>query len=287
MSTRPIHAIVVAYHAADQLDACLGSLAGGLAVTVVDNSSSAAVQEVAHRHEAPYLDPGRNLGFGAGVNVALRELVGSQPVDVLLLNPDAAVTPAEIAALGRYLHQADHVRVGSVSPRLVDHDRREQRVLWPFPSPRGAWREALGLGCHNPALGEYVVGAVLLLRWEAVQEVGLFDERFFLYAEETDWQRRAVLAGWTSRICPDVTAQHRGAGTSDDPRRREQLFHAAHEIYIRKWYGSRGWLLYRAAAVTGATLRGIALRGSRRDEAWRRAWLYLRGPARSAASPSH
>ena len=80
----------------------------------------------------------------------------------------------------------------------------------------------------------------MLLRWEALQQVGELDERFFLYGEETDWQRRAAQLGWTAALCPDVVAVHDGAGSSDDPSRREVLFHAAQETYIRKWYGRRG-----------------------------------------------
>jgi GT2 family glycosyltransferase len=128
-----------------------------------------------------------------------------------------------------------------------------------------------------------VIGAVLLLRWDALSQVGLFDERFFLYAEEVDWQRRALALGWRSAVCDEVVASHIGAGTSDDPLRREALFHAAHETYIRKWYGRRGWWVYRTAACLGAAARAAVLPGGRRAEARRRALLYLRGPRRSAS----
>ena len=132
------------------------------------------------------------------------------------------------------------------------------------------------------ARADFVIGAVLLLRWEALQQVGELDERFFLYGEETDWQRRAAQLGWRAALCPDVVAVHDGAGSSDDPSRREVLFHAAQETYIRKWYGRRGWWAYRAAACAGATARAVMLSGDRRAEAARRARLYVRGPRRSA-----
>jgi hypothetical protein len=79
-----------------------------------------------------------------------------------------------------------------------------------------------------------------------------------------------------------VVAVHHGAGSSDDPRRREALFHAAQETYIRKWYGRRCWWAYRAAACAGAIARALTLSGDRRAEAARRARLYARGPRRSA-----
>ncbi len=278
---RPTHAIVVAYHVPDELDRCLSALDAGVEVTVVDNSSSPAVKAVAERRGAEYLDPGENLGFGAGVNLALRRL-GTEPTqDVLLLNPDAVIAPDDLGLLAGYLHEAGNERVAAVSPRLVGTRGVEQRVAWPFPTPGRAWLEAAGLGkSHEGPM--FVIGAVLLLRSEALAEVGPFDERFFLYAEETDWQRSALALGWSSAVCEEAVAEHRGAGTSDEPRRREALFHAAHETYIRKWHGDPGWWSYRCAACLGAAARAVALRGERRAEAARRARLYLRGPRRCA-----
>ncbi len=279
--SRPVHAVVVTYHAADALDRALRPLAREVAVTIVDNSSSSAVREVARLHGATYRDPGANLGFGAGVNVAVREILGGQPRDVLLLNPDAAIEPEEIRRLAEHLHAAGRERVAAVAPRLVGSNGVKQRVAWPFPTPLRGWLDAIGLG-DVPSRTEFLVGAVLLLRWEALREVGQFDERFFLYAEEVDWQRRARALGWTSRLCAEVTALHAGGGSSEHPRLREALFHAAHETYMRKWYGPAGWWLYRGAACLGATVRTLVLRGERRAEAGRRALLYLRGPRRRA-----
>ena len=124
---------------------------------------------------------------------------------------------------------------------------------------------------------------MLLLRWEALQDIGLFDERYFLYAEEVDWQRRGLRLGWKAAVCGSVTVVHAGGGTSDDPTRRDVLFHAAHETYMRKWYGDPGWLVYRLAAFAGAVARAAVLSGERRAAAARRAGLYARGPRRSGA----
>jgi GT2 family glycosyltransferase len=280
---RPIHAVVVAYHRPVQLDRCLAALGGAVATTVVDNSRSAGVCSVVLKHGAEYIDPGKNLGFGAGVNVALRRLLGGPARDILLLNPDATLSPDDLETIVDHLHADDNERVAAMSPRLQARDHGdEQRVEWPFPSPARGWAEAFGLG-RLPARRTFLIGAVLLLRWEAVREVGLFDERFFLYAEEVDWQRRALALGWKSQLCDEVVAAHVGAGTSDDALRREALFHAAHETYIRKWYGRSGWFVYRSAACLGAAARAALLRRGRRAEARRRALLYLRGPRRSAS----
>ena len=146
MTTRSVHTVVVAYHAADELERCLAALGENHEVTVIDNSSSAEVQSVASRHGATYVDPGSNLGFGAGVNLALRRIMVGLSRDVLLLNPDAVLAPRDIQVLADFLHRPGSERIAALSPRLVGSDGASQRVEWPFPTPRGAWAEAVGLG---------------------------------------------------------------------------------------------------------------------------------------------
>ncbi|MGZ4334227.1 MAG: glycosyltransferase family 2 protein [Gaiellaceae bacterium] len=278
---RPLRVVIVAFHAADELDRSLHTLGTAFERTVVDNSSSPSVREVAARRSADYVDPGENLGFAAGVNAALRPLLLGEPRDVLLLNPDAAVDPESVKKLATFLHRDGHDRYAAVAPKIVDSEGMSQRVLWPFPSPARAWMDAAGLG-RRPAARRFAIGAVLLLRWEALLDVGLFDERFFLYAEEADWQRRAVDLGWQTALCQDAVAVHTGAGASGDPIRREVLFHAGQETYVRKWHGTIGWSVYRVAAIAGAIARSVVLPRARRSEAARRAALYAYGPRRRA-----
>ena len=98
----------------------------------------------------------------------------------------------------------------------------------------------------------YVIGSVLLLRREALDHVGAFDdERFFLYAEETDWAYRATRLGWRHRVVDDVQVEHEGAATSTDDARREGHFLAAHEIYLRKHHGAVGWQVSRPGNIAG------------------------------------
>lgn len=284
MNAHPVHIVIVAYHSSEQLARCLAGLERELPVTVVDNSSSKEVAAVAQCHGSAYVDSGANRGFAAGVNVALARVTGEN-VDVLLLNPDAVVTPDAVRTLEEFLHRPENARVAAVSPRLVDSAGANQRLVWPFPTPGRMWAEAVGLG-RLPPRQTFVVGAVLLLRREALDDIGFFDERFFLYAEETDWQRRAQKSGWSSVVCFEAIAEHAGAGTSISMRQREVRFHEAHETYIRKWYGVTGWWFYRVAACFGAALRTLVLSGERRKEAARRTLLYLRGPRRCAALES-
>jgi GT2 family glycosyltransferase len=274
--------VVVAYHAADHLDRCLESLKSQAPVTVVDNSSSPEVAAVATSHGVAYVDSGANLGFAGGVNIGLSRLA-DRDVDVLLVNPDAVVRDGAVGELSRFLRQPENARVAVVSPRILLPGKVEQRVLWPFPTPARMWAQAFGLW-RLPARRTFAIGAVLLLRREAIDEIGGFDERFFLYAEETDWQRRAHERGWASALCPEAVAEHVGAATSADTRRQEVLHEAGQETYIRKWHGSVGWTSYRTAACLSAAVLALVIPSRRRRRtAARRALIYLRGPKREAA----
>jgi GT2 family glycosyltransferase len=270
--------VIVAYGAPGPLEMCLAALAGAWRPIVVDNSSEPATRAVVETHGGVYVDPGRNLGFGAGVNYALKHRL-RPGADVLLLNPDATITPAGIARLQRGLR--DNATAACIAPQQVDPaDGETAKVWWPIPTPGGAWMEAIGLGSLRKQPG-FVIGSVLLLRAAAIEDVGGFDEQFFLYAEETDWEIRALGRGWTIAMCPDVTATHVGAGTGGDPVRRMTHFHASHERLIRKHHGTTGWLVYRAATVAGSLGRVAILHGERRRAAQARLRLYLQGPCRA------
>ncbi|KRE38071.1 group 1 glycosyl transferase [Janibacter sp. Soil728] len=267
--------IVVAYHRPDLLRASLEPVRN-FPVTVVDNSSDPLVREVCTELGVRYLDPGRNGGFAAGVNHGLAERL-TPGNDVLLLNPDAVIDEAGV----HLLHAALRARpdLASVGPQQLDGDDRPGRVAWPFPTPGGAVLEAIGLGSLQRDRG-YVIGSVLLLRAEALEQVGGLDESFFLYAEETDWARRAHDLGWRHAVVPEVTARHLGAATSSDPGRRDAHFHASQERYHRKHFGPLGWQVTRAAVIVGSAARALLLRDERGHAARDRVRRYVRGPLR-------
>lgn len=270
-----VEVIVVAYGRPDLLREALEPIRG-LLVTVVDNSSSPEIAALSAEMGARYIDATRNRGFAAGVNVGLANRLAPQ-ADVLLVNPDARITSAQVTQLQDVL-RADPA-LASVAPSQVDEAGRAAQVSWLFPSPSRSWLEALGLSRlrRGPT---FVVGSLLLMRREALDQLGGFDERFFLYSEETDWAYRAHLRGWRHAEVPEVVAMHRGAATSTDDLRREAHFHASQERYFRKHFGALGWQITRAAVWTGATARSIVLRDQRGREARRRAALYRLGPVR-------
>ncbi|MCW2528977.1 MAG: group 1 glycosyl transferase [Pseudonocardiales bacterium] len=272
--------IIVAYDCDPHLDACLASLDLGAQVFVLDNADSAATANLCERHGARYLGSPSNLGFAGGVNLAVTHQWDGQQ-DVLLLNPDALVTRADVTCLSKFLHERpDRAAVG---PRLVGESGSAARADFPFPSPVQAWFEALGLSRWWRGR-RFVIGAVLLIKGRALAELGGLDEGFFLYAEETDWQLRAVRSGWTVAVDRSVQATHIGGASSSDPARREAYFYRSAEIFARRWYGSRGWAIMRLAGVVAAARRATLSNKDGRVIARRTLVRFVRGPVRSADS---
>lgn len=265
----PVRVVVVAYHRADLLETAIADL--HYPVTVVDNSADPQVRAVAQRCAATYLDAGRNGGFGAGVNLALSSL--DSPADVLLLNPDATISNEAIARMQQQLRAVPDA--ATIAAPQTDPAGRSARVMWPFPTPAESWRAALGLGrWSRPQFG---IGSILMLRAEAIAQVGGFDEDFFLYAEETDWAYRARSMGWRHLLAHGLSGSHEAAATSSDPARRETHFAAGHERFSRKHFGALGWTVTRAGVIVGAAGRW-ALQPARRPAHLARAQRYLRGP---------
>ena len=271
--------VVVAYRSDDYLSAALAGLDGELDIVIVDNDASPATARIASAFGARYVAAPRNLGFAAGVNVGLREAWDGTR-DVLLLNPDARVGCREVFALQRAL-RADP-GLAAVGPRLIDDQGRDQRAEWPLPSPGQVWFEAFAMSRFWPGR-RFVVGAVLLLRGEALAQVGDFDERYFLYAEEADWQLRAQRLGWGVRIVGSVTATHVGGASSDDPAVRERHFYTSGALFADRWYGRAGGLVMRLGSMVAAGRRAVLGSPSSRALNRRVLRLYLRGGLRKAS----
>jgi glycosyltransferase involved in cell wall biosynthesis len=274
---RDPHVLIVAYGSSEPLAGCLAELGGSLPITIVDNSSLPETRSLAEQHGAHYIDAGGNLGFAGGVNRGLDAIDerGDGDRDVLLLNPDARITADGVGRMQLLLHAAPRrAAVGATQTDPVTG--ATVRVWWPFPTPAGAWVEAIGLGGLRRRR-DFAIGSALLLRRDALRDIGRLDERFFLYAEETDWQRRARSRGWDIAVA-DVEATHEGGGTGGDPRVRERHFYGSAERYIRKHHGPVGWQLYRAGTLVGAVARGALLPGERGAAARRRAALFRHGP---------
>ena len=244
--------VIVAYGDPEHLRRCLNALDAPVGqVAVVDNGLSRVVEDLCSEHGVTYVKPPFNLGFAAGVNLGC-QLRGDR--DVLLLNPDAIFGWTDVLRMQAKLHEV--AQRAAVSPRLVRPDGSLEPPSWPIPSPSSVWADALGLGRWHRG-PRFLTGAVLILRNEALREVGEFDERFFLYAEESDWQLRALRAGWSLDLVLEVTAVHVGGATSSSESTRSGHSHRSAQLFALKWYGPRGAALIRLATLVGAVRRSV------------------------------
>ena len=252
-----LETIVVSHGAEDLLRRCLNSLrehppAGESRVTVVDSGSPDGTPEMVEREFGEVrLIRCPNIGFSAANNLALRE---SEADAVLLLNPDTEVYAGTLdAALGR-LHSDP--AVGMVGAKLLtESGELDHACKRSFPTPLAALAHFTGVGRRNGAggaLSQYrathlgddepgevdaVNGAFMLCRAEAVREVGLLDEGYWLYMEDLDWCRRFWAAGWRVFYEPAAVALHVKGGSSAGRRapRQEIAFHRGMGRFYRRF----------------------------------------------------
>lgn len=221
---------IVLYNSGEHLEACLESLrpalsGGDVELVAVDNASPDGSARIVEKlaPDARLIRSGENLGFAGGTNLAWPFVGGRY---WLLLNPDVVLEPGAVEELVRFMDR--HPRVGAVSPWLRDPVGTFDFPGRAFPA---AWRSLLELSRIHRMLpasararllqGPYVdhaarfrpapdwiPGTAMLVRAETVANVGLLDERFFLYGEDLDWCWRMRAAGWDIAVCDNAVGRH-------------------------------------------------------------------------------
>jgi N-acetylglucosaminyl-diphospho-decaprenol L-rhamnosyltransferase len=289
-----VSAIVVTYNAAPWIERSLESLRGTDAeVIVVDNGSTDDTLDLVRQRfpEARIVEQ-ENRGFGAGNNAGMRAASGRY---FLLLNPDAWLT--EGALEGMVAFADEHPEAAVFGPRLLNPDGSLQRSVRGYPTP---WRLAteyfflrklaprtralnalFGAGFDHKSVREadYLFGACLLVRREAVDSIGGFDEEFFLMSEEVDWCYRFHQAGWKVFFYPDAEAYH-VVGASLDPSRFKAIVRG-HLQFLAKHHGANEAERARRVMLWGLRMRGLLFRGDR-GRAYRDAARWL-GSGRTAS----
>ncbi len=286
-----LEVVIVSHGAEGLLRRCLRSLrehppTGEMRVTVVDSGSPDPTPDMVGR-EFPEVRLIRrdNIGFSAANNLVLRE---GEARAVLLLNPDTEVYAGTLdAALGRLRSEQ---RIGMVGVKLLtESGELDHACKRSFPTPLSALAHFTGVGRTNGtagALSQYrathldddepgevdaVNGAFMLCRAEAVREVGLLDEGYWLYMEDLDWCRRFWLAGWKVFYEPAGVALHVKGGSSGARRapRQEIAFHRGMARFYRRFdapehnpflnaavYAGIGAKLATSLAITATNRRG-------------------------------
>ncbi len=248
------------------------------AITVVDNDSGDGSFEALLKavHERGWsrvrvLQSGHNGGYGAGNNFGIRQGLpdGSSPDYVYILNSDAFPQPGAIRLLLDYLQT--HPQAGFAGSRLHGEDGVYHQTAFRFPTAFSEFETGAGTGPISRLLRRYIValpepldaqavdwmaGASLMVRHRTYEETGGFDERFFLYFEETDLCLRARRAGWLSVYIPQSRVMHIGSvstGMKNWKRMPPFWFDS------RLWYFTKNHGIFYAAMATTAYVAGALI----------------------------
>jgi GT2 family glycosyltransferase len=248
---------IVNTNSRELLLACLDSLAGTSAeVVVLDNASEDGSADAVRGRfpDVRVIAQDFRAGFGANHNTVIRATSGTY---VYVLNEDTTSDDWGFERLVAHLDASP--RVAALGPKLVYPDGRRQDSAWRFPTPLVSTLALATLGkvgvkqSHGDAAREvdWVTGAALLLRREALEEVGLFDEEFFLYSEEVDLQLRLRRAGWKVEYFPEVeVVHHESQFSAGIPERRINEMWRSRHRYWHKHHSGAGARI--AALSTGA-----------------------------------
>lgn len=229
-----VHCIILNWRTADMtLDAARAALlamegiAGG--ITIVDNDSQDGSFEKMQAETADWprvqvLQSGRNGGYGAGNNFGIRAGLKGGAEYVYILNSDAFPAPDAIGKLLSYLET--HPDVGLAGSHIHGTDGEPHTTAFRFPSIASELEGAAATGIISRLLKnrriapplpttstrvDWLAGASVMIRQSVLDEIGLFDETFFLYFEETDLCRRASLAGWPTAYVAESRVAHVGS----------------------------------------------------------------------------
>jgi GT2 family glycosyltransferase len=273
-----VSAVVVAHNSLPWLERALESVRGQDTIRetiVVDNGSTDGTPDfVRERFPQARLIEQENKGMGGGNNTGMRVASGRY---FLLLNSDAWILGDGVERLVEFADA--HPEAAVVGPRLLNKDGTLQRSVRGFPTlwrlateylflrklaPRSRLLNAFyGGGFRHDDVREadWLYGACLLVRRDATDSVGLFDEDFFLFSEEVDWCYRFRQAGWKVFFFPGAEAVHVGGASHGGRLYTENL--RGHLRFFAKHYGPRQAERARRLLALSLRLRGLLFPGER------------------------
>ena len=268
--------IVLNWCAADDTLACLKSLhelsqAPGRIVVIDNASTDDSVERIRSAYPAIELVINtRNEGYGRGQNPTIQTLL-EQDVDwIWLLNNDAIVKPDSLRILLE--HAAKQPNAGAIGMPIHELDQPEQLQAW------GGGKVSYWLGrsaqFQQPVADhelDYLTGASLLLRTEALNQTGLFDPQFFMYWEDVDLSTRLIKKGWALTVAKAARVLHRGSGSMlDQAALKDQMMNESAVQFFRKHGPLGGWPAI-LIGITGRVGKRIVTRR------WSQAAAVLRG----------
>jgi len=272
-----VSVVVVTYNALPWVERALESARGHETVVVDHGSTDGTLELVRERFPEDRVIEQENKGLGGGSNAGMRIASGDY---FLLLNSDAWALDDAVERLVAFAEE--HPEAAVVGPRLLNPDGSLQRSVRGFPTvwrlateylflrklaPRSRALNAFyGAGFDHEEVreAEFLMGSVLLVRREAADTVGLFDEDFFMFSEETDWLYRFRQAGWKVLFTPDAEFVHVGGATTRQnwgPMFREQV--RGHVRFLAKHRGPKEAERARRLLLASLRLRGVVFPGER------------------------
>ncbi len=250
-------------------------------VVVSDNGSADGSREFIRERYGnlvSIVENGANLGFAAACN---RAFASTSSEYVFLLNPDAELKDRALSEIVAFMEA--HPRCGIAGSRIYNYDGTVQESLGEFDTWTGAFLRSSAWGdlpplrrfangaalrsfaYDEPRRVDLAIGAALAIRRTLIDEIGPFDERFFLYHEEVDFAKRAADAGWETWFVPASEALHEGMGSARgqyDVEKRKQSSRRKYWLkhHGRAWYYSLvGALVGRYALYAGALAGAVVL----------------------------
>ncbi len=278
--------IIVNYNTCDLLRDCLTSIYHNQGnfnfnIVVVDNASpdNSATMVAAEFPRVILITNSVNGGFAYANNQGLRRVGFNEdgaprpdaPRYALLLNPDTILPPTTLADMITFMD--DHPEAGAAGPKLVRPDGSlDLACRRAFPTPEVSFYRMMGLSKLFPRsrlFGRYnmtfadpnelievdsVVGAFMLVRREAIAQVGLLDEAYFMYGEDLDWAYQIKANSWKIYYNPAVTVTHVKRAASRHSPKAQMEFYRAMDIFYRKFYADSTPFWLHGLVVAGINL---------------------------------
>ena len=272
--SRPIQLsiVIVSWNTRNYLEKCLrsilnDSISSECEVWVVDNASTDNSAELVRNlfPEVRLIENSENLGFAGANNIAIPKAIGR---NILFLNPDTDLGSGAIGSMERFLDA--HPEAGAVGPLTLNPDDSLQTSAYPAPTlTREFWRlfhldrlaeagdyRMQSWDRRRPHEVDVLQGACLMLRREALDEVDLLDEDYFMYSEEVDLCYRLRKAGWSIHWLPQAKVVHHGGQSSKQvPIESFLNLYKGKITYFRKHHGTAAALAYKLLLVAASLVR--------------------------------
>ncbi len=255
--TARVDVVVVTFKSEATIANCLNSLPGTTHVVVVDNASPDRAAAIASSAGATVTRNRVNRGFGAAANQGAKQATREF---VLFLNPDAELRAHCLESLVAEMDARPELAV--VGPAVIDSPAGPQTAYWPFPGARDTWGTALGLHRvrKRPARSAgFVPGTCMLVRRAVFDQLGGFDERFWLYGEDADFGWRALALGGRSAVVDGAAVDHANGHSAKQTSTSFEHFHRGAELFIAARSGVWALASHRLGVLVGAVVRAVAL----------------------------